>query len=268
VSDRIGVVTALPDYVVAVGDLPRSARRVERAAGAIVVVDGSAEWWDAAVLVVEAGAAAVLVAEPDAVPLEAARALADRAVGWDVPILVHRARLRVDVLDVANGQRGGVAPRVTVAECRATGGDLPAMVRDAVGWMRELAGESLVVAAATVGAHAGTALLRARDDGHVVGSLLLAVTSPEGAVLRVQGLGEATTELEFDAPLGRSGLATSTVDGRLVAPARYETGERASLRRAVGTLVRGKPSTDLDQLLHDAEVASVVLEKSAHLPRL
>ena len=52
-------------------------------------------------------------------------------------------------------------------------------------------------------------------------------------MLRVQALGEATTELEIDAPLGRTELATSTVDGRLVAPARFEAGERAALRRAV-----------------------------------
>jgi hypothetical protein len=268
VSGRVAVVADLRDYVVAVAGLPRSVERVDDAAGAIVVVDGATAWWDAAALAVEAGAAMVLVAEPGEVPLERVGALVDLAARSGVPILVHRARLREDLVAVAIAQRGGVAPRVTVAECRAATHDLPAMVRDAVGWTRALAGGGLVVAAAAVGRHAGTALLRARGDGHVVGSLLVAVTSPEGAVLRVQALGEATTELEIDAPLGRTELATSTVDGRLVAPARYEAGERAALRRAVDTLVRGLPSPDLERLLHDAEAASAVLDPAPHARHL
>ena len=93
---RIPVVAELPEYVVAVAGLPLSMERVDRAAGAIVVVDGATQWWDATALAVEAGAAAVLVGEPREVPLERVARLAELAEQSGVPILVHRARLRDD----------------------------------------------------------------------------------------------------------------------------------------------------------------------------
>ena len=240
---RVPVVAELPEYAVAVAGLPLSTERVDRAAGAIVVVDGATRWWDAAASALEAGAAAVLVAEPQEVPLERVARLAGLAAKSGVPILVHRARLRDDLVAVALEQRAGSAPRVVVAECRATARDLPAMVRDAVGWTRALADERLAVAAASFGPASGTALLRARAGGRVIGSLIVGTTIGEATVLRVQALGEATTELEIDAPLGRTELATSTVRGRLVAPTRFEAGERAALRRAVEAVAQGLPST-------------------------
>ena len=259
---RIPVVAELPDYAVAVAGLPLSTERVDRAAGAIVVVDGATRWWDAAALAVEAGAAALLVAEPREVPLEPVARLAELAARSEVPVFVHRERLRDDLLAVAIEHRAGVVPRLVVAECRAAARDLPAMVRDAVGWTRALAEEPLVVAAASFGPASGTALLRARADGRVVGSMIVA-TTVEATVLRVQALGETTTELEIDAPLGRTELATSTVAGRLVAPARFEAGERAALRRAVEAVAQGLRRSDLDDLLHDAEAATAVLDARA-----
>lgn len=261
---RVPVVAELRDYVVAVASLPRSTMRVDGVAGAIAIVDGSTPWWDAATLAVASGAAAVLVAEPRGVPLEPVGELAEFAARSGVPIVVHRARLRDDLVALAITQRGGAALRVVVAECRAAQRDLPAVVRDAVGWTRALAGERLVVASASFGPSAGTALLRARADGRVIGSLIMAATSPEGAVLRVQALGEATTELEIDTSLGRAELATSTIDGRLVAPSRFEAGERAALRRAVASLGSGAPSLDIGHLLHDAEGAAAVLDPPRH----
>ncbi|MDR6907774.1 hypothetical protein J2X63_003482 [Agromyces sp. 3263] len=263
-SERVGVLVDLPEYVVAVAGLPRSAERVGRSAGAIVVVDGSAEWWDAAAGAVEAGAAAVLVAEPRAVPLEEVVILADRAAGRGVPIVVHRSSLRADLVDLAVAQRNGLAPRVTVAECRATADALPTMVRDAIGWTRSLAGARLVLGAADRGRDAGTALLRADDDGRVVGSMLVGVTSAEGAVLRLQALGEASTEVEIDVPLGHVELATSTAAGRLVAPAKLESGERASVRRAIDTVARGMRCLEVEELLADARAAESILGASRH----
>ena len=256
---RVPVVAELPDYIVAVAGLPLSAKRVDRAAGAIVVVDGAMRWWDAATLAVEARAAAVLVAEPRDVPLEFGARLAELAAQSGVPVLVHRERLRDDLLAVAVEHRAGVVPRHVVAECRAEARDLPSMVRDAVGWMRALAEEPLAVAAASFGPTAGTALLRARAGGRAVGSLIVGATIGEAAVLRVQALGETTTELEFDAPLGRVELATSTVGGRLVAPVRLEAGERAALWRAVEAVAQGLPASDLKHLLQDADAATSAL---------
>jgi len=265
VNARVPVVAGLPDYLVAVAGLPLSTERVDRAAGAIVVVDGATRWWDATALAVEAGAAAVLVGEPREVPLERVARLAELAEQSGVPILVHRARLRDDLVAVALEQRESFGTRVVVTECRAAPSDLPAMVRDAVGWTRALAGERLAVAAASFGPASGTALLRTRAGGRVVGSLIVGTTIGEATVLRVQALGEATTELEIDAPLGRTELATSTVHGRLVAPTRFEAGERAALRRAVAAVAQGLPSADLEALLHDADAAAAMPDPQRHL---
>jgi hypothetical protein len=264
VNARVPVVAELPEYAVAAAGLPLSTERVDRAAGAIVVVDGATRWWDATAFAVEAGAAAVLVAEPQEVPLERVGRLAELAEQSGVPILAHRARLRNDLVVVALEQRAGFVARVVVAECRAAPRDLPAMVRDAVGWTRALAGERLAVAAASFGPDSGTALLRARAGGRVVGSLIVGTTIAEATVLRVQALGEATTELEIDAPLGRTELATSTGRGRLVAPTRFEAGERAALRRAVRAVAEGRAAADLEELLHDAETAAAMLDQQRH----
>jgi hypothetical protein len=258
VTRRIPVVAELAGYRVAVAGLPLSAQAADEAAGAIVVVDGAARWWDAAARAIDAGAAAIVVAEPHDVPLDAVAALAGLAAEVGVPVVVHRARLREDLVALAVAHREGVRPRVVVAECRASAGDLVATIRDAVGWMRALAGTDLVVASASHSADGGTALLRSSADDRVVGSMLSAVTRPEGSLLRVQALGETTTEFELDEPIGRCALATSTVRGRLVAPAVFETGERASLRRAIDALAEQRMPGELPALLHDAHAASAI----------
>lgn len=252
-TDRVPVVAELVDYRVAVAGLPIHAARADSMAGAIVVVDGATRWWDAVARAVDAGAAAVLVAEPREVRLDAAR---DLAAGARVPILVHRARLRADLVAQALEHRDGLAPRVVVAECRAPTVRLVPMVRDAIGWMRSLAGASLAVASASASPDSGSALLRSRDDLRVVGSLIAAATRPEGEFLRVQALGETSTEVELDDPAGRAELATSTSRGRLVAPARYEAGERVALRRAIAAVAAGARPSDLDELIHDDEAVA------------
>jgi hypothetical protein len=256
VTARVPVVAGLAGYREAVAGLPIHAAPAEVIAGSIVVVDGAIRWWDAAARAVDAGALAVLVAEPREVPLDAVRDLAAGA-GAGVPILVHRARLRADLVAQAVEHRDGLAPRVIVAECRAPAGRLVPMVRDAIGWMRSLAAVPLVVASASASSDGGTALLRARDDARVVGSLIAAATRPEGEFLRVQALGETTSELELDDPAGRSELATTTRRGRLVAPGRYEAGERVALRRAIGAVAGAEPS-DLTDLVHDEEAVAAI----------
>lgn len=251
----VPVITDLPGYRIAVAGLPLQAEHAEAPGGAIVVVDGRSAWWDAAARAAGAGASAVLVAEPREVALQAVGELAAQS---RVPIIVQRSRLREDLVAMAVEHRDGARPRVIVAECRATAAELPAMIRDAVGWMRALSGVGLEVATVSVGPLGGTALIRSRDGGSVVGSMSVAVSRPEGTVLRVQALGETTTEVELDDPAGRSELATSTIRGRLVAPPRFEAGDRAALRRAIDAVVSGHPSSDLADLRHDADAASVI----------
>lgn len=262
-TDRVPVVAELAHYRVAVAGLPVHAAPAEAMAGSIVVVDGATRWWDAAARAVDSGAVAVLVAEPRGVPLDAVR---DLATGAGVPILVHRARLRADLVAQALEHREGLAPRAVVAECRAPAGRLVPMVRDAIGWMRSLATTPLAVASASAASAGGSALLRSGEDDRVVGSLIAAATHPEGEFLRVQALGETTTELEIDAPAGRAELATSTSRGRLVAPARYEAGERVALRRAIHAVGGAAPS-DLAELVHDEE-AVVAMDGFGSLPAI
>ena len=257
---RVPVLAGLPAYRVAVAGLPMRAEPAMDRSGAVVVVDGATPWWDAAQRALDDGAAALLVAEPRDVPLEAVRRLVATA---EAPIVVHRARLRADLVERALGQREHRAPRIVVAECRADARDLASMVRDAVGWVRSFAGGPPAVASASAASDGGSALLRSADDRRVVGSLIASLTTPAGATLRVQALGEATTELEIDEPAGRSELSTSTARGRLVAPARHEAGERVALRRAIEVLAGGSGSRDLADLLNDEEAASAILRLEA-----
>ena len=262
-TDRIPVVADLAAFRVAVAGLPLQAEPALDPAGAIVVVDGAGRWWDAADLAVDGGASAVLVAEPQEVPIEVVAELAARA---DVPIVVHRSRLREDLVDLAVEERDGVDPRIIVGECRAASDGLAAVVRDAVGWTRALARTEVAVAAASVSSGAGTVLLRSRGDDRIAGSLVLAVTRSDGALLRMQALGEVTTELEIDEAAGRSEVVTSTTRGRHVAPTRFESAERAALRRSIEAVVRGRSPRDLVDLVHDAEATAVIFG-DARAPR-
>ena len=263
-TSRIPVLTTLAGYRVAVAGLPIQAQPARDATGAIVVIDGAASWWDAAALAIRDGASAVLVAEPNEVPIDA---VGDLAANAPVPILVHRSRLRADLVERAVEQRAGVAPRVVVAECRASADGLEPVVRDAIGWVRVFADARLVVASASAAAGGAGALLRSRADGIVVGSMLVTVTRPDGAVLRVQALGETTTEVEIDEPVGRSELSTSTERGRWVAPGRFESGERMALRRAISAVEGTGLSQDLVDLLHDGESAARILRGEHWLRR-
>lgn len=247
---RLPVVASLPEYRVAVAGLPMRAEAATGRAGAIVVVDGAGAWWDAAAEAVADGARAVLVGEPDHVPPGAVGALAD---GSDAPVFVHRARLRHDLVGRVLDARDGARPRVIVAECRADAADLPSLVRDAVGWIRVLGGGLPEVVAA-----GGAALLRPAGMADPVGSLLATATTAGGPVLRIRAMGEVTTELEIDDPLGKREVSTSAGGGRMVLPALHESGARAALRRAIDVLAAGESCQDLADLRHDARVASTI----------
>lgn len=257
-SARIGVVATVPEFRVAVAGLPFRAEAVSAPGGAVVVVEGGGAWWDAAERAAAGGARAVVVAGPERAPIDAIEAL---AAGVDIPLLLHRPRLRDDLVACALEARGGVLPRVIVVECRAEFHELHALVRDAVGWTRLLAGGPLDLVAT-----GGTALLRPTAGPTPVGTVVATVTTTGGPVLRIRALGETTTELEVDDPLGRRELSTSTAAGRMVAPALHESGARAALRRALVAAASGERVDDLAGLRHDASLADAVA--SAHPPRI
>lgn len=247
---RFPIVASLPEYRVAIAGLPMRAQAATGRAGAIVVVDGVGAWWDAAAEAVADGARAVLVDEPGHVPPDVVDSLAE---GSDSPVLVHRSRLRYDLVARVVDARDGAMPRVIVAECRADSADLPSLVRDAVGWIRVLGGGLPEVVAA-----GGAVLLRPAGMADPVASLLATATAAGGPVLRIRAMGEVTTELEIDDPLGRREVSTSTTGGRMVAPALHESGARAALRRAIDVLAAGESPHDLADLRHDARMASAI----------
>ncbi|GAA1061484.1 hypothetical protein [Agromyces bracchium] len=255
---RIPVLATTPAHRVAIAGLPERAVPSDRAAGAIVMVDGAGAWWDVVGEAIRDGARAVLVTEPGSTPPGPVARLG-AGTGTGTPVLVHRGRLHRDLVDDALGARGGTAPRVTVAECRADRPRQPAVVRDAIGWVRELVGSPVEVAATggSSSPRAVTALLS--TDGRVIGTLSAIRTPAADDLLRVRGLGETTTEIALDGMLDRIELTTASVGGRLVAPTRFESGDRAALRRTLDAIAEGSSTSDLVDLLHDAEAAADVL---------
>jgi hypothetical protein len=245
---RVVVPTTLPAFRAAVAGLPHSAEAVADPNGAVVVVDGRGRWWEAAEQAAARGAGAVLVADPSRAPLAEMDALITRVGG---PVLIHRSRLRHDLVTRALEARQGVLPRVVVAECRAEAAELHALVRDAVGWIRQLLGGPLEIAAT-----GGAALLRRPGRSHPVGTLLPTMTTAGGPVLRVRALGETTTELEIDDPLGRREISTSTASGRTIAATLHESAARAALRRAIDVLAAGGAERDLSDLCQDDRLAA------------
>ncbi|GGI47472.1 hypothetical protein BCL57_002170 [Agromyces flavus] len=250
-TTRVHLAGSLPEFRVAVAALPHRVDSTGEPRNAVVVVDGAAEWWDVAADSVDGGARAVLVADPVRVPVEAIDILAART---DVPVLIHRPRLRHDLVAQAIAARDGETPRVVVAECRAEPSHLPALVRDAIGWLRVFGGGPMVVAA-----RGGAALLRRSDGGHPAGSLIATASTAGGPVLRIRALGETTTELEIDAPIGRCGLSTGTARGVAISPALHESASRAALRRAIDVVADGASVKDLGELRHDAMAADALV---------
>ena len=231
----------------ALAELPLSARPADRADGALVVVPGHAGWIDASLAAVSAGAIALVIADPAAVPAADLRRLA----GTRIPIIIERALLRADVSADAVVARtaalDGVPPRVLVADVAASRAGLSAATRDAVGWLRILAGEALT----TVAADEGLALLE--TSGGISATLTAVATARhDPGRIRVQALGEVITDVEVEGRTAR--LATASPAGRLVAPTRFESSERLALRRAVTAVAAQTTPTDLSDLLADTEL--------------
>ncbi|MFH8251193.1 hypothetical protein ACH3VR_12555 [Microbacterium sp. B2969] len=237
----IPVFASSPAYRVAVAELPLATRTADRAAGAVVVLEGRAGWWDAATAAIEDGAVAIVATEPVAPPVEVLEALRR------VPVIVDRARLREDV--VADVRRAAVVPRVLSALSQA-----PACthaLRDAVGWLRVLAGGPLRVGGSR--RPGDPALLEPADgDGP-----LAALTSVEGPgmpdLMRVTAVAERRVEVEAS----RTRIVVSLADGAgvLIQPSRFESASRLALRRAIAALDDGGEPADLADLIHDATLA-------------
>jgi len=245
------VYTTLPEYRVAIAELPLSARPASRDAAAVHVVTGNGRWGDAVLAAADAGARAIVVARPGPVPTDDIRALAHDLTG--LPVLVERRLLRSDAaLRVAKTL---LDPRVVTVACAATPDALPGTVRDAVGWLRVLARGTLSLRSRG----RGTALMVTGDG---VPATLLATVVETGEWVRGHALGETVIEVESD------DRGTRTIvhgrEGETVLAPLSESPARVALRRALATLESGASPGDLRNLAHDTELAEAIVGTLGH----
>jgi hypothetical protein len=248
----IGVLTSSPAYRVAIAGLPLSTREVAAGseAEAIVVVDGAAGWVARAAGAADRGAAAIVVADPQAARLDenALRALAAR-----LPVVLDRPHLRHDVVaDALAGEAAPSAPWAFVtAHCSAPAGVLSETLTDALGWLREIAGPLELSVARGAGEGVLASLRGAR------GGVSLTVRRLGGAGPRISVTAVAPRRLEVTvAPGVTPAVRWTDESGASTPPARFENRERLSLRRAVAALGSSEPLSDAGDYLADASIAA------------
>lgn len=249
-------------FVTAVAELPLRTRAADRAAGAIVVVPGEKDWVDAGIAAAEAGATALVIADP---PLSTAADIRRIASVVGVPVIVERPLLRPDVTALARtGDAGAIragatdrpGPRILLAEAAASRVRLPAVARDAIGWLRVLAGESLSV----VAADGGLALLETTGGIAATLTVVADARSSTGRI-RARALGEVITEVELEGSAAR--VVSASARGRLISPIRFESSERLALRRAVAATEGAESPEDLAELLADTQLVEAILVSTA-----
>ena len=261
-ADRgYGVFAALPAYVAAAAELPLSAALTNDVRGAVAIVPGSGDWWQGMLAARAGGATAVVIADPEMLPREAIE-----SHSWPpgIPVIVERPRLRPDVVADAVRARGGESARIVTVECAAPAACLDAVIRDGLGWARSLVQGSLTLRSGAAAARGRIALLdSAGPAGGSIPTTLAGIAVAglhPGGLLQLLALGEVRTEVTVDQPAGLTRLETSTEDGTLRAPERYESSARLALRRALAACSSGQSVTDLDELLEDAALTWALLD--------
>lgn len=254
--------TALPvaatsaKYEAAIAELSETTRPSISWKDAIVAVTARGAWWDSVLDARRKGALAVVVADPKDVPPAAEAAI----TGAGVPILLERHRLRPDVLDDALGPRAGTVATLVTVECAAPSPSLESVLRDALRWAATLAGGPL----RRVAGNSGLFLLGAQAlTGPVAVTLrtrLLADTALRPQ-FKVMALGEVRTEVEWGMIGDKVTVRTTTADGALLAPVRYESSARLTLRRTVETCRSRVGPDDVTMLLEDQQLAAELLRQ-------
>jgi hypothetical protein len=231
----IGVRAESRDYRAAVAELPLSLRHAPEGPVDIIVASASGAFADPASVIV--------VADPrpgDRSPVEdGARVVIDRP--W----------LRADAAVDAGAHPDAL---LFTAECSSSAMDQEALVRDALGWIRVLSGEELVLDAVTRTPHALLAQLRAGDRP---ATLVANAHTDAGARawLRACAIGETRAEVVIDA--GDVSIEVSTEAGTRRLPTRGETRQRMTLRRAID-VIRGAATDDARSLSDDDALAAQV----------
>jgi hypothetical protein len=250
----IGVRTDLPAYRSAVAELPLSACRTSEPAGAIVVVDGSAGWTDAAGAALRAGAAGVVVADPVAASPDALAALAALAEG--VPVILDRARLRADAAATAGRAAEGTAPAIVVATCAAGAAELPEALRDAVGWLRVLSSGPVSLRSSRSTALGAVALF---DAGATSATLVASILSAGAAEPRLRLVSSAPMRVEVAVGArAAASVAVTDAGGRRTLPEHLESRQRLSLRRAVAAVEADEVPRDVEELAADLVLAAAL----------
>lgn len=249
-SGRVPVHTRDRRFQAAVAELAPRAVPSEERAGAVCVVSGRGAWGEACAAAIDAGAIAVVIADPAPAPREAYTRL--EAAG--VPVIASRPRLRDDL--VADARADPVTAHLLVADAFSPAGAVHSVVRDAGGWLRALGGALPTVSEV---ARTPRALVAALEVGDVPASLTLAIGGA-GSIptLDVLALAPRRVEVRLDDAAGTREVSATDARGRLVRPERYETTERLALRRALDA-VAGAPVADLADLGADDLLAAAIL---------
>lgn len=234
--------TDLAAYRAAVAELAPLVR-LGRGADSIRVVEGRGAWWERLV-----DAAAFVVDEPDPAPAEVHARVA--AIG--VPVAVVRRRLRPDI--VADAGAEPLAPRHIVVDAWGGRTDAAALLRDALGWARVLAGGPLSVVDRADTAAATTLALRGADG--IGASVTLAIGGGVGGALVASALGPRRLEVRVDSASPLAEVAFDDENGRRIRPARRESPERLALRRVFDVVAEGAVLSDLQELSADDAVIS------------
>ncbi|MCR2808548.1 MULTISPECIES: hypothetical protein [unclassified Microbacterium] len=238
----IGVLAPAGAYRVALAELPRRTRLVDRADGAVVVLPGDPGWVEAGLAATAAGARALVVADPAFAPAADIHLL----VSAGIPVVVERPLLRADAAGDAR-DAGSDPPRTVVADGAAPAAQLRCLLRDAMGWLRVLSGAPLRLAAAD------GALALLETSAGITASLTVVGSAGARRWIRAHALAEAATEVQVVD--GRTTVARITDAGRLIAPARFESSERLAVRRALDALDHHRRPADLDELVADTALA-------------
>lgn len=267
----IGVVAASDAFARAVAELTLSARRTDVVDGAIVVVAGSSGWAVRALAAARAGAVGVVVDDPQAAD-DADIALLQDSVGR-VPVVLHRPRLRADV--VADAARP-TAPRHVTAEVAAEAAEFAGAVRDAIGWLRVLTPGELVLSVTAGTASGGVlallegalpegalpegALREEAERGRAATLTATIMSGAGGARIRAHAIGEERVEVVVDAATGAFSVDVATASGVLQVPRRHESPERIAVRRAIDAVSAPGTVDDLRAFRHDVARAAQVLD--------
>ncbi|ALX66617.1 hypothetical protein [Microbacterium sp. XT11] len=234
--------TTSPAFRAAVAELAPSVRLLDEP-GAVEVVDGRGAWWERAAKIDRA--AGIVIDEPDPAP---AAAHADVA-SLPFPVVVLRRRLRPDV--VADAELD--APRHVTVDAWGGRSGAAALLRDAVGWARVLAGGRLRLVARAE-APAATTLALAGPAG-VGASVLRAVGGGVGGMLVATALDARRTEVRVDSARRIVEVAFDDVDGRVIRAPRRESAERLALRRILAAIDAGTDPGDRVELAADDAIA-------------